>query len=397
VTDYWVNDGIGRPFFVVEKSVDPGLLQTLEYDIVPRLLDQVPNQPSDDQLASDARLSRFVMVFDREGYSPAFFERMWQKHRIGCVTYHKHPGKDWPEQWFSDYQVNMPSGEQITMKLCEMGTKVGQAKKSMWMKQVRKLTESGHQSSVICTAYDLDISAIAARMFSRWSQENFFNYMMQHFEIDVILEYGTTEFPDTQQVVNPAWRTLDRKRNQLQNKLRYRRARFAEMSLHPQDEADEKRYKKWVKQKAELLDDIQNYEHELQELKSQIKATDKHISWSQLEQSEKFLRLLPGKKRLMDTIRMIAYRAETAMVHLITGPTVNTSQARRLLQDLFLTEADILPDRENKQLIIRVHNSSRLAANKSLAQLFEHLNQAKINYPGTDLRLVYQLGGISAD
>jgi len=97
VTDYWVNDGIGRPFFVVEKSVDPGLLQTLEYDIVPRLLDQVPNQPSDAQLESDATLTRFVMVFDREGYSPAFFERMWHNHRIGCVTYHKHPGKDWPE------------------------------------------------------------------------------------------------------------------------------------------------------------------------------------------------------------------------------------------------------------------------------------------------------------
>ncbi len=92
---------------------------------------------------------------------------------------------------------------------------------------------------------------------------------------------------------------------------------------------------------------------------------------------------------------MIAYRAETAMVQLITGPTVNTSQARRLLQDLFLTEADILPDRENKQLIIRVHNSSRAAADKYLAQLFEHLNQAQIDYPGTDLRLVYQLGGIS--
>jgi len=257
------------------------------------------------------------------------------------------------------------------------------------------LTDSGHQSSVICTAFDLDPSAIAARMFSRWSQENFFNYMMKHFEIDVILEYGATEFSGTQQVVNPAWRILDRKRNQLQNKLRYRRARFAEMSLHPQDEVDEKRYKKWVKQKADLPDEIQNYEQELEALKSRIKATDKHISWSQLEKSEKFLRLLPGRERLMDTIRMIAYRAETAMVQMITGPTVNTSQARRLLQDLFLTEADILPDRQNKQLIIRVHNSSRTAANKYLTQLFEHLNQAQNDYPGTDLRLVYQLGGIS--
>ncbi len=38
ITDYWVNDVIGRPFFVIEKTIDPGLLETLRKDIVPRLL-----------------------------------------------------------------------------------------------------------------------------------------------------------------------------------------------------------------------------------------------------------------------------------------------------------------------------------------------------------------------
>ena len=46
-TDYWVNDAIGRPFFLVEKPVDTGLIKTLEKDIVPRLLDHVAHQPSD--------------------------------------------------------------------------------------------------------------------------------------------------------------------------------------------------------------------------------------------------------------------------------------------------------------------------------------------------------------
>jgi len=71
------------------------------------------------------------------------------------------------------------------------------------------------------------------------------------------------------------------------------------------------------------------------------------------------------------------------------------SRQQLCLRGVTLTEADILPDRENKQLIIRVHNSSRAATNKYLAQLFEHLNQAQIDYPGTDLRLVYQLSWIS--
>jgi transposase len=393
ITDYWVNDAIGRPFFVIEKEVDPGLLNTLRNDIVPRLLDDVPDQPSERQLAENPSLCRFVLVFDREGYSPAFFAEMWSEHRISCLTYHKHPGGPWPEQWFTEHKVTMPAGEVINMRLCEMGSYVGSGKDAIWMREVRKLTDSGHQTSLISTAFDLPHTQLAARMFSRWCQENFFNYMMQHFDIDVILEYGTTEFPDTEKVVNPTWRQLNGSRNSLQNKLRYRRARFAEMTMHPETEEKPAKYRTWLTKKADLLEEIENYEHQLDKLKAELKDTAKHITWGQLDEKDKFLRLLPGRKRLMDTIRMIAYRAETAMVALITGPTVESPAARRLLQDLFVTEADILPDPDNKQLNIRAHSASRPAANRALAQLFKHLNKAEVNYPGTDMRLVYQLGG----
>jgi hypothetical protein len=334
-----------------------------------------------------------MLVFDREGYSPSFFDEMWREHRISCMTYHKHPGDPWPEEWFTQHSVRMPSGEILDMKLCEMGAYVGSGKKAVWMREVRKLTDSGHQTSVISTAFDLPHIQLAARMFSRWSQENFFNYMMKHFDIDVVLEYGTTEFPDTEKVVNPDWRQVNRSRNSLQNKLRYHRARFTEMTMHPQTEENPNKYDKWVKKKAKLLEDIENLEQQLQQVKGELKDTSKHISWGELEAKDRFLRLLPGRKRLMDTIRMIAYRAETAMVGLITGPNVDSPAARRLLQDLFVTEADILPDQENKELTIRVHNASRPAANRALLQLFEHLNQAEVLFPGTDMRLVYQIGG----
>lgn len=396
VTDYWVNDAIGRPFFVIEKEIDPGMLNTLRNDIVPRLLDDVPGQPSQQQLAENRFLCRFMLVFDREGYSPAFFAEMWCKHRIGCQTYHKHPGPSWPEEWFTEHKVTMPRGEVVNIQLCEMGSYVGSGKDAMWMREVRKLTDSGHQTSIISTAFELPYTQLAARMFSRWCQENFFNYMMQQFDIDVILQYGTTDFPDTENVVNPTWRQLNRSRNSLQNKLRYRRAGFAEMTMHPETEEKPAKYRKWLVKKSNLLEEIENYEHQLEKLKAKLKDTPKHITWGQLDEKDKFLRLLPGRKRLMDTIRMIAYRAETAMLGLITGPTVDSPAARRLLQDLFVTEADILPDPEKNELNIRVHSASRPAANRALAQLFGHLNKAEVNYPGTDMRLVYQIGGYAA-
>ncbi len=95
-TDYWVNDVLGQPFFAVERPIDHGLLEVLNSEIVPRLLRDVPGQPTEAELAADRYRARFVIVFDREGYSPEFFKAMWQAHRIACITYHKYPKDDGP-------------------------------------------------------------------------------------------------------------------------------------------------------------------------------------------------------------------------------------------------------------------------------------------------------------
>ncbi len=392
-TDYWVNDAIGRPFFVVEKVVDAGLLNTLRTDIVLRLLKDIPGQPSAEELAANKRLCRFVMVFDREGYSPAFFREMWEQHRIACMTYHKHPEENWAEDLFVQHEVTMPNGEIATLRLAEKESLIGSGKEAVQVREVRKLTKTGHQTSLISTCYEGLQTLLAARMFTRWCQENFFRYMMQHFAIDLLLEYGTEKLSDTEQVVNPAWRDLNRSCTSLKNKLRYRNASFAEMTLHPRSEDDKGRYEKWLLKKTALLEEIEHYDHQLAEEKTRLKATPKRISWEHLEEKDQFHRLLPGRKRLMDTVRMIAYRAESAMAPLLVSSTVDFAAARTLLQNLFVTEADILPDSENKILLVRVHSASRPVANRSLEQLLVKLNEAQVEYPGTDLRLVYELRG----
>jgi transposase len=392
-TDYWVNDAVGRPFFVIDKLVDPGLLKVLREDIVPRLLEEVPHQPSPEALEADPSLCRFLLVFDREGYSPAFFKEMWRNHRIGCITYHKYPSKAWPEESFAEQVVPMPNGETLTMRLAERGSLVGTGKDALWLREVRKLTKSAHQTSLISTAYGLEHTMLAARMFTRWCQENFFSYMMEHFAIELLSEYGGEDVLDTTRVVNPTWRELNRERNSVQNKLRYRQVRFAELTLHPAPEEKPSQRKRWQEKKADLLEDIQHFEQNLGELKSRLKRTKKHIQWDQLDEQERFQKPAIGRKRLMDTIKMIAYRAETAMSALITGPSADTAAARRLLQDLFTTEADIFPDPGNRRLLVSVHRRSRPAADRILARLFEQLNESDLLYPGTDLRIVYGFVG----
>ena len=102
----------------------------------------------------------------------------------------------------------------------------------------------------------------------------------------------------------------------------------------------------WRK-KSDLLEDVRQFEQTLTELKEKLKQIPRHIEWKDLPEAEKFNCLLPGRKRLLDAVRMISCRAETAMVPLLMNETVDSSQARTILQTLFVTEADILPDPEH--------------------------------------------------
>ena len=391
-TDYWVNDALGQPFFAVERPIDHGLLEALRSDIVPRLLKDVPGQPTVEELKADRYRARFVILFDREGYSPEFFKEMWQTHRIACITYHKYPKNDWPAAEFAEIETTLPGGERVSLQLAERGTWIGDKKSGLWVREVRKLTPSGHQVSLISTAYGELALQDAAQLFSRWSQENFLRYMMQHYAIDLLNEYRTEEIPETKRpVVNPQWRELDRQRRSVKSKLTHHQARFAALTLHPQ--SDEAAQSKWEKRKAELVEAIEQFDHELTGINSQLKTTPSHLDWDKLPETEKFQRLAPSRKQLVDTVKLIAYRGETALAAIVREELARTDDARSLLRDLFCSEADLLPDLEQRVLRVQVHPMSNPRANRAIAHLLEHLNAAEFTYPGTKLQLVYSIAG----
>jgi hypothetical protein len=395
-TDYWINDALGQPFFVVSRPVDQGMLEALRTDIIPRLLEDVPGQPSVKELDNDPYRERFTVIFDREGYSPAFFKEMWEKHRIACITYHKFPKDIWPEDRFVETEIEMPNGERLTMKLAEMGSWVGSKKDGLWVREVRKLCKDGHQTSLISSAKGSFAMRDAALIFSRWSQENFFAYLEKHYAIDLLSEYGTEGFPGTQQVVNPSWRELERQRRSLASKLANRQAKFAGLELHP-ELGKEKKIAAWESKKATLVEEIENFEHDLEDIKRQLKETPKHLDWDDLPAEHKFEQLKPSRKVLMDTVKMIAYRAETAMVNIVRERLARHDDARALISDLCCLEADILPNENDGVLTIQIHSMANARSNRAVEHLLERLNDAAFNYPGTNLRLVYQIAAPKSD
>ena len=392
-TGYWVNDSLGKPFFVIDRVVDDGMINVLKTDIVPRLLKDIPNQPSSEQLEDDPHLSRFTLVFDREGYSPEFFNNMWRNHRISCLTYRKNVKDSWPTEWFKPVEVSMPNGEVVSMKLAEMGTWLGEKKKGLWLREVRKLKDSGHQTSFISTDYGSHSMADAGKMFSRWSQENFFRYMMQHYNIDGLIENSVEDLSGPIKVVNPKWRTLDSQFRSINGKLSRSRALLGEMTMHPEE--DPKKKDGFLQKQSELVETIEILEESLKEVSDQRKTVGKHVLFEELPEEEQFKKLAPGKKQLVDTIKMIAYRAETALSMIIKSSMRKPNEARALIRAVFESDADLMPDLERKELLVRVHHMATPQGNQAVQDLLDHLNESEFVYPGTELKLRYILGNQS--
>jgi len=100
----------GQPYLYVNKEVDPGLIATLQKDVIPWLEASAAKSPDQDKrLAADARAHWFTIVFDREGYSPDLFEQRRQK-RIAVLTCHKFPKQDWPSAEFTPHRASNSAG-----------------------------------------------------------------------------------------------------------------------------------------------------------------------------------------------------------------------------------------------------------------------------------------------
>jgi hypothetical protein len=386
-TDYWVNAMDGRPFFVVTCAVDPGLLSVLREHIVPRLKADVPNQPTAEQLKADRLLSRFSIVFDREGYSPGFFAQMKQE-RIAVLTYHKFPGELWPEQEFRPHQVSLANGEQVIMELAERGVQLSNA---LWVREVRHRSEKGHQSSILSTDYHSDLTRVAVAMFARWCQEIFFKYMRQHYNLDRLVEYGTEAIPDTTRVINPAWRELDSQIRRQNGLLSRELLQFAEIQL-PQEMQSEQ-VEAYQRKKGQLQQAIEERRQHIVQLKAQRKALAKHIEIKDLPDKDRFQRLRAEKKHFIDTIKLIAYRAETALAQLAREKLRRLDDARSLIRQLFRTEVDLIPDHDHKTLTVRLHPMTMQAHDEVVRHLCVELTITETVFPGTDLRLIYEISG----
>ncbi len=69
--------------------------------------------------------------------------------------------------------------------------------------------------------------------------------------------------------------------------------------------------------------------------------------------------------------------------------------ARSLIRQLFPTEVDLIPDQQNKTLTVRLHPLTTQAHDEIVRHICEELTATETVFPGTDLRLIYEISGSS--
>lgn len=398
-TDYYVNDMIGQPFFVVSKEVNSNMIETIKNEIVPQLDKDVPNQPDAGQLKSNPLLCRYMMVFDREGTSAEFFDELWQE-RIAVCTYKKNVKDKWDDAEFTEYEEVAPNGEKTKVTLAERGLLLEyqkkdagtgkNTKKKIWVREIRKKSESGHQTAIITTNFILAMVSVGLYMFARWSQENFFKYMIENFGIDTLVSYLKTKVSDTAQLINPQYRETETEQRKLTSKLNTRKSKFATLVLDSET-IEEGKMKKYLKKKTDLIEEISALEKEIESVKEKKSGLNKKIAYAELPEKDKFTNAINERKHFLDTIKMIAYRAETAMANMIKKEMSNPDHARVLLKQIYSSDANIKPDYEKGILTVELHSLNTWKDDRIVQKLCDELNLTETVFPDTNLVLFYKL------
>jgi hypothetical protein len=391
VMEYWVNANDGKPYFYVTAAVNEKMIEMLNEKIVPKLLELHPvSDEHKKRMLEDENEPLFTLVFDREAYSPEFFAMLWEKYRIAIITYRKNVKEDWEEDLFEECSVPSTIGS-TNMKLCEKEFQTPDGKYTM--REVRKLCrDSRHQTSIVTTNKILPVIAIAAYMFARWVQENYFRYMRQEYAFDKILQYTVDVLNGELKVVNLEYSNIVYKIKKEREKLQRRKANLYGHDLKNPLELDEKEPQKWIKKRLEMIEEVQLIEKQIENLVKKRKETPCKIPIAQMPEARRYNRLNHESQMLQNVIKMICYRAETALANLIAPHYKRANQEiRALIKSVIRTPINMEVDREKRELKINLYSLANQRSNEAISKICETLNETNTIYPGTNLKLIYKI------
>jgi len=371
-TDYWINDQKGDPLFVVTAEANAAMSRML-----------IPILQEVRQLIGTNR--RLTVVFDRGGWSPKLFKNILDM-RFDILTYRKGRFRHVAEKRFVLRKTRL-EGRRVEYVLHDQAVRFLKGK--LRLRQVTRLTETGHQTAVITSRWDLRDIVVAYRMFERWRQENFFKYMRHEFLIDALVDYEAEPDDPNRSIPNPVRKIVDKE-------LRNARARYAKLQEKYGStaldylEGRTKTFRTFTAAEKEIHREIQEAADEVAKLTKRQKSLPVRIPLAEAPDAEKAMKLSTERKHLTNVLKMVAYQIEGSLVELLRPHYARTEdEGRTLIQTALRSSASIEPTEE--ELWVNLAPLSSPHRSKAIALVCDTLNKMETIFPGTNLRLRFSV------
>ena len=369
-TDYWINDSSGDPLLVFTGEVDTALTKAM-----PRLLREVREVVGE---------RRVTIVFDRGGWSPKLFAAMI-KSGFDVLTYRKGHCRRINERRFFRRRAKF-DGRSVDYLLHDEPVRF--LKGRLRLRQVTRLCDGGHQTTVITSRWDLRDVEVAYRMFERWRQENFFKYMREEFLLDALVDYQIEPEDPTHTIPNPERRALDKQ-------IRAARADLArlerEFGAAAANNAEQRRptMRGFKIAHGRLGNQLRSARARVRRLFDQRRKVPKRVEVRELNERT-VVKLATERKHLTDIIKMVAYQAESDLLALLRPHYARADQeGRTLLHELFATAGDIrLSDSELNITLAPLSSPHRTLAAQAFCEI---LDKTLTTFPGSRLRIRFAM------
>jgi len=356
-SQFFLNDSSGRPIFFWLKPANSTL-----YEMIPAIIGQIRELTGQET---------FTIIFDRGGFSKKLFKRL-EEEGIKFITYLR-GAKECvdPEAFhrcFVEYRRRKEEAE-----LAELGY-IG-IRPQHYRLVVRKKDKK--QTFILTNDYERPIDQIASLMFNRWSQENFFKYMVREYRLDSLLSYLAEESLETVMVKNPARTENRRVRKDLEKELGLLEHFLTEKLAVSRRRASSERMRKKIEKAQKRVAEIKG---SVKRLNTEFRQMPKKIPAFQLGDDRAREILYQEKKILVDSLKLLAYNAEEWLLDILAKEYTDFRDFRRVLL-LIMKQPGTIQRIDDDFLLIQLDSLHNPRYQRAARYLCEQLNRMEVPAP----------------
>jgi hypothetical protein len=225
-------------------------------------------------------------------------------------------------------------------------------------------------------------------MFDRWRQENFFKYLREEYALDALVEYAAVPDDPTREVPNPAWAALDAQLRQAWARVDRLQSEYGLEALNNLEQKH-RTMRGFKIAYGKLGEKIWAAWQRILQLEKRCAAVPRRVPVQEAI-NQPVVKLAPERKHLTNLIKMVAYQAESDLLRLIAPHYRRAAdEGRTLIQAALASAADLKVTKRELHLALAPQSSPHRT--RVIAALCQELNQRKVVFPGSSLRVIYAI------